>query len=218
MPRTCQFDHPLLAIGTHCVFDWDVLVLNALEGLTHEDCRMYALQCMAIRNLVGRINRCSGDFPIRPYSPVLRNTKASNHPKRLVYNCWKAGSHQISLWYTSSEGHFDLLVLNTARLKAARDFPKRLYKSHPWCKCAGRRSIRKQSITQGKFSPAPNQRGLRKTMLDHEQFARRITPMTQDRNTTSSVIGALSYCELRMSIGKIAVPRRNSGCQSSRQR
>ena len=33
-------------------------------------------------------------------------------------------------------------------------------------------------------------------MLDHEQFASRITPMTQDRNTISSVIGALLYCEL----------------------
>jgi len=41
-------------------------------------------------------------------------------------------------------------------------------------------------------------------MLDHEQFASRMTPMTQDRNTISSVIGALSYCELRMNTGKIA--------------
>lgn len=64
-------------------------------------------------------------------------------------------------------------MLSTARLKAARELPKRLYMSHPWCKCAD-----------------PNQRGLRKIMLDHEQFANRMTPMTQDLNTISSVIGA----------------------------
>jgi hypothetical protein len=52
--------------------------------------------------------------------------------------------------------------------------------------------------------PAPNQRGLRKIMLDHEQFASRITQMTQDLNTISSVIGALSYCKSQMKTGKIA--------------
>jgi len=41
-------------------------------------------------------------------------------------------------------------------------------------------------------------------MLDHEQFASRMTPMTQDLNTISSVIGALSYRESRMKTGKIA--------------
>lgn len=41
-------------------------------------------------------------------------------------------------------------------------------------------------------------------MLDHEQFASRMTPMTQDRNTISSVIGALSHCKSRMNTRKIA--------------
>lgn len=66
IPGTSQCDHSLLTTGTHYVFDSGVPALNVQEGLTREDYRMYARQCMAIRNLVGRVNKCNDNFPIRP--------------------------------------------------------------------------------------------------------------------------------------------------------
>jgi hypothetical protein len=137
MPETCQFGHPLLTPVRTVFSSLGVPALIAQEGLTHKDCRMYARQCMATRSLVGRINKCNG--PLFAHIPVRRNMKASNHPKRLVYSCWKAdGPSGSCLNITLYRGCFDLLTLSTARLRAARDFPKRLYKSHPWCKCAVR--------------------------------------------------------------------------------
>jgi len=59
-------------------------------------------------------------------------------------------------------------------------------------------------------------------MLDHEQFASRMVPMMQDRNTISSVIGALSSRESRMNTGKIAayhdeIPNANPVAENGRK-